>query len=134
MFENYAQEHQVLNDPIFFRDTSGHHSEAAYVTELGHQIVVPLGPAFSFHVGYEVYFIDRIALAPDQYDFNVGNEVDGTRVNNRGDMVLQGVNLGLTAVGNPIRISELLSRIANGLRRRNATASPRCRSLDFDVS
>ena len=34
VFENYAQERQVLNDPIFFRDTFGHHSEAAYVTEL----------------------------------------------------------------------------------------------------
>jgi hypothetical protein len=98
VFENYAQEHQVLNDPIFFRDTAGHHSEAAYVTELGAQIVVPLGPSFSFHVGYDVFFIDRIALAPDQYDFNVGTVSDGTRVNPRGDMVLQGVNLGLKVV------------------------------------
>ncbi len=98
VFENYAREHQVLNDPIFFRDAAGHHSEAAYVTELGARVVVPMGPHFSFHVGYEVYFFDRIALAPDQYDFNVGNVVDGTRVNNRGDMVLQGINLGLTAI------------------------------------
>jgi hypothetical protein len=98
VFENFAREHQVLNDPIFFRDAEGHHSEAAYVTELGLQGVVPLGPSFNFHVGYSVYFIDRIALGPDQFDFNTGTAVDGTLVNNRGDMVLQGVNLGITAI------------------------------------
>jgi hypothetical protein len=77
----------------------GSKTRVAYVTELGLQGVIPLGASFSFHAGYNVYFIDGVALAPDQFDFNIGSSADaGTHVHNHGDIVLQGVNVGLTAV------------------------------------
>jgi hypothetical protein len=84
----------VTADPI-----TGTKTRVAFVTELGAQLVMPIGPSWSAHCGYNVYFIDRVALAPDQFDFNLGGtDQAGTFVKNHGDIVLQGVNLGVTAV------------------------------------
>lgn len=78
---------------------TGTKTRVAFVTELGAQLVLPIGASWSAHCGYNVYFIDRVALAPDQFDFNLGGDAAaGTLVNNHGDIVLQGVNLGVTAV------------------------------------
>jgi hypothetical protein len=77
---------------------SGSKTRIAYVTELGLQGVIPLSAAFSFHAGYNVYFIDGAALAPDQFAFGLGSSsVAGTQVRNHGDLVVQGVNAGVTA-------------------------------------
>jgi hypothetical protein len=77
----------------------GSKTRVAFVSELGLQAVLPLGASLSAHCGYNVFFIDRVALAPDQFDFNLGSSSSaGTQVNNHGDIVLQGVNVGLTAV------------------------------------
>ncbi|HTQ39944.1 MAG TPA: hypothetical protein VMJ32_13025 [Pirellulales bacterium] len=99
---NAAHENQIAFDPVdqFIGPASGSKTRVAYVTELGIQGVIPLGSSVSFHAGYNVYFIDRAALAPDQYDFNsFGLTSDGgTQVNNHGDIVLQGINTGITVV------------------------------------
>jgi hypothetical protein len=84
----------VTTDPV-----EGTKTRVAFVSELGLQAVMPIGESFSVHAGYNVFFIDRVALAPDQFDFDLGSSPSaGTFVNNHGDVVLQGVNVGFTAV------------------------------------
>jgi hypothetical protein len=76
----------------------GNKTRVAFVTELGAQLVLPIGPSWSAHCGYNVFFIDRVDLAPDQFAFGLGSSsAAGTHPNNHGDIVLQGVNLGVTA-------------------------------------
>ncbi len=85
--------------PVTLSPVEGTKTRVAFVSELGLQAVLPLGASLSAHAGYNVYFIDRVALAPDQFAFGLGTNPDaGTNVNNHGDIVLQGVNVGLTAV------------------------------------
>ena len=100
VFADLASQHQVLNDlnnTIVVRDTRGSSTEAAYVSEVGAQIMIPLGASLSLHAGYDVFFIDRVALAPEQFDF--GDQLNsGTHVRHTGDFILHGVNVGLTAV------------------------------------
>ena len=97
IFSDFVHQHQVINDlGLTFRDTTGHENTAAYVTELGLVGVVPLGPTFSIRCGYNVMFIDRVALAPDQMDFT--NTTDsGSSAQQKNDLVVQGVVLGIDA-------------------------------------
>jgi hypothetical protein len=93
-------EHQVirtLDNSVVFRDIRGQDSGFTYCTELGVQAVLPLNSTFSLHGGYDVFILNRIALAPDQMDFN-DNANAGTQVQQRGDLVLHGANFGITAV------------------------------------
>jgi hypothetical protein len=99
IFGDIVNQHQVLrdfNNTVVLRDTSGHESSVAYVTELGLVGVVPLGASFSVRCGYNVFFIDRVALAPDQLDFT-DNADSGTTAHQKGDIIVQGVVLGIDA-------------------------------------
>lgn len=98
---NAMRTHQVAVDSAQqeFGPVDGTKNRVAFVTELGAQLVMPIGASWSAHCGYNVYFIDRVALAPDQFAFGLGTDTAaGTLVKNHGDIVLQGVNLGVTAV------------------------------------
>ena len=100
VFADVAGQHQILrdlNNTVVLRDTRGSSTEASYISEVGAQIMIPLGASLSVHAGYDVFFINHVALAPEQFDF--GNQLDsGTHVRHTGDFVLHGVNVGLTAV------------------------------------
>jgi hypothetical protein len=99
IFGDIVNQHQVLrdfNNTVVLRDTSGHESSVAYVTELGLVGVVPIGASFNIRCGYNVFFIDRVALAPDQLDFT-DNADSGTQVHQKGDIIVQGVVLGIDA-------------------------------------
>jgi len=100
VYGDIAGEHQIvrdLNNTVVFRDTRGRDTATSLVTDVGVQVVMPLGSSWSLHGGYSVMIINDIALAPDQMDFNI-NASAGTRVNTKSDLVLHGVNVGLTAV------------------------------------
>ena len=100
VFADVANEHQILHDlnnTVVLRDTRGSSTEASYISEVGAQIMIPLGASLSVHAGYDVFFIDHVALAPEQLDF--GDQLNsGTHVRHTGDFILHGVNVGLTAV------------------------------------
>jgi hypothetical protein len=99
IMDNFSTEHQVLRDlgnSILLRDTSGSFSDIAYVSELMAQITMPLGSYFSIESGYRVFFIDRAALAPNQFAFGTLAE-SGTQVRHGANVVLHGVHLGLSA-------------------------------------
>jgi hypothetical protein len=85
-----------LDNTVIARSTVGEKDGVAYVTELGIRAVVPLGATFNVTCGYNVFFIDRVALAPDQLDFS-NDASSGTQVRQSGDIVMQGVTVGLNA-------------------------------------
>jgi hypothetical protein len=97
--DNFSSEHQTLSDlgnSVLLRDTSGSFADIAYVSELMAQLTMPLGSYFSIQSGYRVFFINRAALAPNQFDFATTADA-GTHVRHGANVVLHGVNLGLTA-------------------------------------
>jgi hypothetical protein len=100
VYADVAGEHQILHDlnnTVVLRNTRGSSTEASYISEVGAQIMIPLGASLSVHAGYDVFFIDHVALAPEQLDF--GDQLNsGTHVRHTGDFILHGVNVGLTAV------------------------------------
>jgi hypothetical protein len=99
IFGNATSQNQIvrdLNNSVVVRNTTGKGEGAAYVTELGIRAVVPMGATFNITCGYNVFFMDRVALAPDQLDFT-NNAASGTRIHQKGDLVMQGVTLGLNA-------------------------------------
>jgi hypothetical protein len=87
----------ATGSPVTLSPILGSKTRVSFVTELGLQAVLPIGPSLSAHAGYNVFFIDRVALAPDQFDFDLPSATSA-QVNNHGDIVLQGVNVGVTAV------------------------------------
>ncbi len=87
-----------FNNSVVLFQGAGHESSVAYVTEIGLVGVVPLGPSFNVRCGYNAFFIDRVALAPDQFDFLENPTVPfGSQVNQKGDIIVQGVVLGIDA-------------------------------------
>ncbi len=50
---------------------------------------------WNLRAGYNVLWIEGLALAPDQLDFNFAAAGGGSRLNSRGGLFLHGVNLGL---------------------------------------
>ncbi len=100
VFNNHASQNQVLRDldnTDLRRNTGGSDDDVAYVSELGAQLVVPLGPIFSIQGGYNVFFINRVALAPDQFDFTLDAD-SGQSVTGGSNIVFHGANVGFTAI------------------------------------
>ena len=85
----------ATGSPVTAEPITGTKTRVAFVSELGAQAVMPIGESFSVHAGYNVFFIDRVALAPDQFDFNLPSATSA-QVNNHGDIVLQGDKIGVS--------------------------------------
>lgn len=99
IYGNSSLQHQILRDndnEDLVRDTTGTDTDVAYVSELNARLVVPLGPTFSVQAGYDVLFINRLALATQQYDFDVDSTA-GTFVSGGRNLIIHGVSGGLTA-------------------------------------
>jgi hypothetical protein len=99
IYGNATLQHQIATDnggADLFRDTSGTDTDVAYVTELTARAVFPMGPIFSIQAGYDVFFINRLALATQQYDFEVDSSA-GTFVSGGRNLIIHGVSGGITA-------------------------------------
>ncbi|MCC7085151.1 MAG: BBP7 family outer membrane beta-barrel protein [Pirellulales bacterium] len=100
IYGNASFQHQMITDNQGFdnpfRDASGTNSDVAYVSELNARAVFPLGPTFSIQAGYDVIFINRLALGTQQFDFNV-NSAAGTQVHGGRNLIIHGISGGLTA-------------------------------------
>ncbi len=88
----------VVDSGLLVFSGAGSESSVAYVTELGLVAVMPIGASFNVRCGYNAMFIDRVALAPDQLDFLTNPNVSfGSQVQQKGDLIVQGVILGIEA-------------------------------------
>jgi len=68
----------------------------AFVGDINTSLVYRLTDVWGLRVGYNLIWIDGLALAPDQFDFSV-NENSGRRLVSGGGIFMHGANLGLEA-------------------------------------
>ncbi len=100
IFANDAQQKQLVTDfPNFpLRPTvSSSSGGVAFVGEINVSGLYRLTDVWNLRAGYNALWIEGLALAPDQLDFNFASATGGTRLNNGGGLFLHGVNLGLEA-------------------------------------
>jgi len=100
IFGNDAQQTQAAIDfPNFPLRPSVSSSEGvvAFVGEVNLSTLYRLTDVWNVKAGYNVMWIEGLALAPDQLDFNFASASSGNQLRNGGSMFLHGVNAGLEA-------------------------------------
>ncbi len=98
IYGNDANTSQVLTDfPAFtLRQTSASDSDVALLAELNATLVRQISDHWFVRGGYNLIWIDGIALAPDQLDFTLAS-TSGTTIDTGNTMFLHGVNVGIEA-------------------------------------
>ena len=96
VFGNDASTSQVLTDfPNFvLRDVSASDGDVAFLGELNLSLIRQVSNHWFVRGGYNLIWIDGIALAPDQLDFTLAS-TSGTSIDTGNTMFLHGVNLGI---------------------------------------
>ncbi|MBC7817778.1 MAG: BBP7 family outer membrane beta-barrel protein [Planctomycetaceae bacterium] len=100
IFGNDSQQTQSVTDfPNFpLRPTvSSRGAGVAFVGGANLSALYLLTNAWNLRAGYNVMWIEGLALAPDQLDFNFGASPSGNQLHNGGGLFLHGVNIGLEA-------------------------------------
>jgi hypothetical protein len=85
-----------LNNTFPVRDTLIHDGTAAMVGDLRFVTTYQLTSHWAVRGGYNLIWIENVALAPDQLDFNTDADA-GTAIHDRGGLFLYGANVGLEA-------------------------------------
>jgi hypothetical protein len=70
--------------------------QVSFIGDLNTSLVYRLTDVWGLRVGYNLIWIDGLALAPNQFDFSV-TENSGTRLVSGGGIFMHGANLGLEA-------------------------------------
>lgn len=70
--------------------------EVSFIGDINTSIVYRLTDVWGIRVGYNLIWIDGLALAPNQFDFTT-TDVSGTRLVSGGGIFMHGANLGLEA-------------------------------------
>lgn len=100
VFGNAAKQKQAVTDfPDFaLRPTvSNSGGVVAFVGELNLSALYRLTDVWNVKAGYNAMWIEGLALAPDQLDFDFAAAPSGSQLRNDGGMFLHGVNVGLEA-------------------------------------
>jgi putative beta barrel porin BBP7 len=100
IFANAAQQKQSVTDfPNFpLRPvTSSNSTGAAFVGGTNLSALYGLTTVWNLRAGYNLIWIQGLALAPDQLDFNFAAAPSGDQIHNRGGLFLHGANVGLEA-------------------------------------
>jgi hypothetical protein len=98
LFGNDANMNQTVTDfPDFVvRQTSSSDTDLALLGELNLSLIRQVSDHWYVRGGYNLIWIDGIALAPDQLDFSLSS-TSGTTIDDDNTMFLHGVNVGLEA-------------------------------------
>jgi hypothetical protein len=101
IFGNDARETQSVTDfPNNFPlrpSVSSSRGEVAFVGEMNLSALYRLTDVWNLRAGYSLMWIENLALAPDQLDFNFATSPSGNQLHTGGGMFLHGVNVGLEA-------------------------------------
>lgn len=77
-----------------YRDVTDHEEDLAFLGEVGVNLVYQVSRHVSLTAGYQVLWVDGIALAPEQLDYRTGPDA-GTRVDHNGDLFFNGGYVGI---------------------------------------
>ncbi len=100
VYDNAAEQSQTVIDfPNFALrpTTSTAGDNVAFVSQINLSAIYRLTDIWSVKAGYNVIWIEGLALAPDQLDFNFASSPSGNQLTNTGGLFLQGANVGLEA-------------------------------------
>ncbi len=88
----------LIDFPDFFLrpPTSAQHGQVAFLGELNFNLIYQLSKVWDIRAGYNLFWIDGVALAPDQLDFSADIGAGG-RLDSNGNAFYHGVNIGLEA-------------------------------------
>ena len=78
------------------RDVSTSGAQVAFIGELGFDGNYQFSPNWFLRGGYQVFWVDGVALAPNQLDFT-DTTTSGTHLNKTGSLFMQGASAGLMA-------------------------------------
>lgn len=96
-YNDASQSQTVIDFPgILVRQTSSSDDRLAFLGELNASLVRQITDYWYLRAGYNLIWIDGIALAPNQLDFTLA-ATSGTTTNTGGTMFLHGVNVGVEA-------------------------------------
>ncbi len=99
IFGNQAGQEQVVMDYPDFPlrpEVSSNGACVAFLGELNLTGIYQLNRTWGLRAGYNLMWIEGLALAPNQMDFTF-TSISGTGLNTAGGLFLHGVNLGLEA-------------------------------------
>jgi hypothetical protein len=100
IYGNDASQNQTVIDFPNFPlrpTTSVQESNVAFEGELNLSGIFRLTNVWSVKAGYSVIWIEGLALAPDQLDFNFATSPSGNTLTSDGGMFIHGANIGLEA-------------------------------------
>ena len=100
VYANDAEQTQSVTDYPSFAlrpTTSAAGCNTAFVGEINFSGIYRLTDTWSVKAGYNAVWIEGLALAPDQLDFNFAASPSGNQLHTSGGLLLHGVNLGLEA-------------------------------------
>ena len=101
IYGNEAQEKQtVLDCPDLYpvRPTvTGRGAQAAFVGEINLSAIYQLTKTWNIRAGYNLLWIDGVALAPNQLDFTYNLPTTGRQLNTDGGVFYHGASIGLEA-------------------------------------
>lgn len=83
---------QLPSNPVSLRDASDSSSDVAFLGEVGISLLYELNPSWTLRAGYSLLWLEGVALAPDQLDFNL---VGGDRVDVAGGVFYHGATVGI---------------------------------------
>jgi hypothetical protein len=97
IFGNDANQSQYLSSgggTQLLRNFTTYDSSVAFVGDLNLSIGFRINQVWAARCGYNVIWIDQVALAANQLDFAV-NPTAGHNITSNGDIILHGINIGL---------------------------------------
>jgi hypothetical protein len=100
MYVNHMEQHQapIVDFPNFVFRTrrGGADTDVAFVSDLNFSIIYQLSRVWGLRTGYNLIWLEGVALAPDQLDFT-NTLASGRGLDDDGGVLLHGVNIGLEA-------------------------------------
>ncbi len=99
LFGNAANQRQFVGDngnTTVLRNTSSSQSVTSFVGDINASVAYYLTDVWKIRAGYNVLWMEGLALAPNQLDFSFSAD-SGTAVSTGGGVFLHGANVGLEA-------------------------------------
>ncbi len=101
VFGNAAEQSQYLSDngqhrPSTATTPTNHEGTVAFIGDINVSVGFQLNCVWAARCGYNLLWIDQVALAPDQLNFDISSP-GNTNTHTSGDVFLQGINVALEA-------------------------------------